>query len=416
MARKQCLQIIDQTHDIINGEAYLLENRTSDKHFTRQGKLPFVVIIMFILNFLSKSLTTELRFFSYNTGLVQSVTKQAISKARKKIKPEAFKHIFEKAVETFMQGSLPKYRGFRVFGFDGTELYVEPTKENIEKFGQKEKRDNCKAKVSTLVFLPTRFIVHAAIDRYDTGEREMAMGHLDYFERFKSGKDLFIGDRGYPSAEFIGHMERKGYKYLLRVRKKFNTEIDETDKEDFYADLEHAGERLKVRVIKLELPSGETEVLLTNLGRRSFKKAEFMALYFMRWPIETNYNTIKNNLEIESFSARRYDSILQDFWATMYLSNIVSLAKEESDALISESDKDKGLKNSYQTNEKELINILKWKLVLCLMNESPKKRSQLFMEIAEMATGHKSEIRPGRSFVRQIVPKKSVKRKRKSPL
>jgi len=418
MGEKKCLKVINDARDIIDSVAFQDEYKTEERHFTRKGKLLFTVIIMFILNFLSKSLTSELRFFSFNTGLVQHVTKQAISKARQKIKPEAFKYLFTHAVETVLNDpeGLESYKGFQVFGFDGTELYVEPTKELIEKFGQKERRDNCKAKVSTLVHVKSRFIVHAAIDRYDKGEREMAMEHLDYFEQFKTGKDLVIGDRGYPSAAFIAYLEEKGYKYLLRVRRNFHAEIEQAKKGDFYIALEQLGKTLKVRVIKLELPSGETEVLLTNLGRRSFKKAEFMELYFMRWSVETNYNTLKNNLEIESFSAKRYDSLMQDFWATMFLSNLVSLMKEESDALIEAKDGGKTLKNTYQTNEKELINIMKWKLILCLCNGNPEERSRQFMEIVELASVNKSEIRPGRSFMRHIVPKKSIKRKRKSAL
>jgi hypothetical protein len=415
--KRKGLKGINRAHDIINSGDYKNQFRKSERDFSRNRKISFVVVIMFLINFLSKSLTSELRFFSNNTKIVERVTKQAISKARKKIKPEAFQYLYEDNVKFVMEDPdyFLKYNGFRIFAIDGSEIFIEPTIENISNFGQKEKRNNCKAKISTLIDVQDGYIIHAGIGRYDKGEREFAEEHIKYLDQFKSKKDLIIFDRGYPSKRLIALLEEKGFKYLFRVRRKFNTRIDKSTQEDFYIDFEKDGKSFKMRVLKLTLPSGETETLITNLARNQFKKAEFLDLYFMRWSIETQYDTLKNKLEIESFSGRTYESVMQDFWATLFLSNIVSLMKVETDEEI-ESKKNEECKVEYQTNEKELINILKWKLVVCLLNKSSRMRSKIFKEIVAEASSLKSEKRPGRSFVRDIVPKKSIKRKRKPNL
>ncbi len=154
-----------------------------------------------------------------------------------------------------------------------------------------------------------------------------------------------------PSKKLIAKRHDKKMKDLMRVQRRCYSLIDESTQEDFYLMLESQKKSYQVRVIKLELPTGETETLLTNLGRKSFKKSEFMALYFKRWPIETKYNTLKNKLEIENFSGRMLISVQQDFYATMYISNLVAITKIMTNEGIKKQTKDKELNYKYQTNE-----------------------------------------------------------------
>ena len=79
--------------------------------------------------------------------------------------------------------------------------------------------------------------------------------------------------------------------------------------------------------------------MITNLDRNEFKTEEFQKLYHLRWGIETKYNTIKNKLCLEDFSGKTVISILQDFYATMYLANLVAAIKGETDEQISEDTK-----------------------------------------------------------------------------
>ena len=207
-------------------------------------------------------------------------------------------------------------------------------------------------------------------------------------------------------------------KFLMRVQKSFSQLIDESTQEDYYMDLSYQKKTYKVRIIKLKLPSNEIEVLVTNVGRNQFKKSEFMELYFKRWPIETKYNTIKNKLKLENFSGRTLISVQQDFYATMFLSNLVAISKVIADESIREMNREKDLKYNYQVNESMLIGHLKNRLVKCLLEKNDSKREQLLNEIIEDAIHSRVPIRPGRSFKRKNIDKKkrSIKRPLKSNL
>ncbi|WP_139339560.1 transposase [Bacillus dakarensis] len=48
----------------------------------------------------------------------------------------------------------------------------------------------------------------------------------------------------------------------------------------------------------------------------------FKSLYFKRWGIETKYDELKSKLQIQKFTGDTPVSVEQDFYASMFLSNI----------------------------------------------------------------------------------------------
>ena len=194
--------------------------------------------------------------------------------------------------------------------------------------------NSCKARVSILCDVNEGMIIDAQMDSFAVGERVLAKRHLEVFEAYRRKKDLIIFDRGYPSKELIAMLSEKKMKFLMRVQKSFSQLIDESTQEDYDLELSHQKKTYKVRIVKLELPTGETEVLVTNVGRNQLKKSEFRELYFKRWPIETKYNTLKNKLKLENFSGRTFISVQQDFYATMFLSNLVAISRVITDESI----------------------------------------------------------------------------------
>lgn len=198
----------------------------------------------------------------------------------------------------------------------------------------------------------------------------------------------------------------------MRMQKSFSKEIDNTDKEDFFIDINTC----KVRVIKVILDSGETEVLITNLSKTAFVHTEFKELYRLRWSIEMKYNTLKNKLEVETFSGKTVVSILQDFYATMYLSNLVSAIKSETEEIIADKNSGKELKYDYRTNENLLIGKLKNKLILIILNDNPDQRKLLLDKLIEQISAHKVPVVPGRYFDRPSCTHKKITEKPKKAL
>lgn len=392
MKNKLIKLIFNKTYDIIHSIEFLKNNRISDKYFTRKRKMSFVNIITFILNFLSKPLQLELDKYFENNKNEARISQQAFSKARQHIKPEAFKTLFEMTSEVAINSEeLTRYKGYRLFAIDGTEIYLEPTEELIECYGSRYK-DACTARVSILCETNNGIIIDAEIDSNKIDERTLALRNIEKFEKIKQEKDILIFDRGYPSNEIIEKLENKRIKYLMRVQKGFNKEIDSDKRKDYWITIRKA----KVRIIKTVLETGEMETLITNLDEKEFETHEFKELYFKRWPIETKYNTVKNKLKIEAFSGKTKISVLQDFYATMYLSNIVSISKMTCNEEIDKENKNKNLKYRYQVNEGYLISKLKDRLVLALLIKSSRKREKAVDEILMDAIKNRLPIKPGR--------------------
>lgn len=62
----------------------------------------------------------------------------------------------------------------------------------------------------------------------------------------------------------------------------------------------------KVRLVRIRLNGGETEVLMTSLlDRKKYKVGDFKWLYSKRWGVETYLDRVKNQLEVERFSSRK---------------------------------------------------------------------------------------------------------------
>jgi hypothetical protein len=161
-------------------------------------------------------------------------------------------------------------------------------------------------------------VCDAALEPMAADERTIAKRHIMKCSLIAEGdKKLLIFDRGYPSFELIELLEKEGLYYVMRVRAKFNSGIDAQTASDGYVWLEQDGKRIHARVIKFTLGSGEEEVLITNITDKRFGKKAFKKLYFMRWPVETKYDIVKNKLQLENFNTRTVEGIQQDFFATM---------------------------------------------------------------------------------------------------
>ena len=164
------------------------------------------------------------------------------------------------------------------------------------------------------------------------------MGHILRLKELGiASQSLVLFDRGYPEAKFLAFLQRNGIRFLMRCKRKWNRAVDETQSDDFTLDLDRD---VSLRIIRVLLPTGETETLITNLFDLSYD--QFMPLYFRRWPVETKYDILKNKLELCNFTGCSPNAIRQDFWASIHLANIAATAKAEADQVIQVSRADSG--------------------------------------------------------------------------
>ena len=116
---KICAELIDFIKKIVTSPEFVERNRHSHKNFTRQRKLPFHLLIVFLINFVRGSYQDELdKFFkAINRFDVAQrvVSKVALAKARMKLKFEAFVELNQHLVNYFEKHFQPITRhGFRL--------------------------------------------------------------------------------------------------------------------------------------------------------------------------------------------------------------------------------------------------------------------------------------------------------------
>jgi hypothetical protein len=399
--------IIRKLQNILLQTSTLEAARLNPAFFTRERKMTFSEIVLFILNGFNTSTQTALnRFFAHTLKEEKPMSQQALSKARGHFDHSPFELLFRDLVRMRFCGEheITLLHGFQILAVDGSDIALPNMPQVLEAFGGTGRNaDSPTAKISLLYDVLNDFVVDAAIDRVGTSERNFALSHMEKLGDIAGGVEkLLIFDRGYPSAALIHEIEKQSLHFLMRVRSKWNSDVDETGSDDCLIKL---NEETPLRVVKFNLPSGETETLITNLFELPLK--EFSELYFKRWPIETKYDVLKNKLNLENFTGYSKNVILQDFWASVYLANMATVAKDEANA---EEQKERSGKNNrytYVPNLNQVIATLKDYLAIACFTKSAEERERclnlIMMEMKRSVT----PIRPNRSVNRPANPRKA---------
>nr|MDO8084138.1 hypothetical protein [Candidatus Sigynarchaeum springense] len=122
--------------------------------------------------------------------------------------------------------------------------------------------------------------------------------------------------------------------------------------------------QVQVRLVKVVLPTGETEVLMTSLlDQKKYKPSDFKALYGKRWGVETGFDRFKHQLEVECFSSGKVHNIKQDFHAAVFLQVVEAIMSKSRDRLIRARSIQDELKHVYHVNKSGAYTMLSDHLV-----------------------------------------------------
>lgn len=339
-----CAELIVFLRKIINSDDFIAKHRQSPTNFTRQRKLSFSVLLYFLMNLVKGSYQDELdHFFKTIFGFdvaKRFVTKAALTKARMKLKYEAFIELNEKLTDHFYKKFKSKtWNGFTLLAIDGTTVQLPRIETITDHFGAwNTQGGECpKARASQMFDPINQITVDAIIKPKDIGERELAAYH---FLKLMPN-DLILLDRGYPAywlfnlvlsrgADFCGRIKRNQWKIVRQFytsgkkEKIISLPVSRTSVENC-KELNLDLKPLKLRLIKVELETGEAEILITSLtDSQQHPYEEFADLYHLRWPVEEDYKTMKKWIEIENFSGKSVLSVYQDFHAKIFTKNLVS--------------------------------------------------------------------------------------------
>ena len=388
--------ILKETNNLITSDEYK-EAYSLGNSFSRKRKLSFSNTVHFICSALRKSISSEIdNFIEEHTYLnFPNITKQAFSKARQNISPEAFNELCRLFVEKFysLKKNLNTWNGFNILAIDGTSLQVPDTEECGKYFGLSSNQNKTRTAVATasaLYDVLNDIIVDARITKYKTSERYIAKQHIEVLvNRIPSKNSIVIFDRGYPSYDMFDHLNDKGLLFLMRVSTSFKL-VQSIDSDDSILEYKLKGEIKKVRVLRIKLSEDVTEVLVTNIYDEKITTIEFKELYFLRWGVESKYKELKSSIKIEEFSGTKPIAIEQDFYTSIYLSMIAALIKKDADAAIANDNKDKSLNSTYQSNRNFILRQV-FKRIIKLLVKS-RSRNKILESILEKAIKIRSQV------------------------
>lgn len=159
--------------------------------------------------------------------------------------------------------------------------------------------------------------------------------------------------------------------------------------------------KLRVRITKVVLDTGEIEYLLSNIPKEIIGTEEMKDMYFRRWQIEIGYDILKNKLHIENFTGRSKITIEQDFYAQIYTFNILQDIKNTNTKRIQEKQISKNLRYRYKVNTNILAGWLKNILIAIMFIEDGEEQEKLYNIIVQKAERNLIAIKPNRSNIRK---------------
>ena len=408
MKRKNAVaNFLEKVYHRLSDQKFIEESKMEKKDFTRKRKIGFAGTVIMVLNKTGKSLQTGIRAFlkSMHTE-TESYSKQAFSRGRLRVKWEAFQELFRMTThEFYSEYKYKTYQGYRVSAVDGTKFNLPYHEKSKIEFGiQDGHGDTIQALGSCLYDVMNGILLDAVIVSCNGNERVLAQEHLEYLSSIQTDQELILFDRGYPSAKLIDFIEKKGFKYLMRCDHTFASGILPKRTGDdcvIMHKFAHSKIEVKLRFITITLSNGREELLITNVFDPHFTVQDFSKLYHMRWEIETNYNDMKNKLEIENFSGTSPLAVKQDFYATMFLKNLAAMMIFENADLIKELHDSDENQYQYKANMNTVISILKTDLIEMLVTNSKRKRSAILRHIYNEISKAVIPVRHDRFFPRK---------------
>ena len=412
-----CAELFEFINNIINSPNFIARNRQSQTDFTRKRKLPFNILIIFLINIIRGSYQDELdKFFKtlYRFDVAKRiVSKVSLTKARMKLKFQAFVELNQQMVGYFEKHFNPRtWRGFRLLAIDGSTTrlpQIEAIAEHFGQWGVRQGLPSVMARVSQLFDVLNKITIDAIIYPKSSGERELAAQHLLKL----MPNDLVLLDRGYPAwwlfklilsmdADFCARISCTKWKVVRKffysglAEKTITLPVNATSILSC-KQMDLKTDPLQLRLIRIQ-HGDKVQVLVTSLiDSKLYPIDIFYDLYHKRWPVEEDYKFIKCRMELENFSGKSVLSVYQDFHAKIFTKNLVAILSSPVNTHL-ESNCDK-LKYIYHVNFTQALSKSKGVIAL-LFHETIAVVTQLIADLQNIFQRTVEPIRPGRKYPR----------------
>ncbi len=328
--------------------------RVKATDFTRQRVLSWQVVVVRMLRGHKVSLQTAVnKFFSALGNVWQVVTASADSQARQEVQPEVFVHLNAVACEEYYTrygeaGEVEGWHGQRLLGVDGSYVNLPDTEETRREFSVQRNQyaggEQVQALASVLYDLRNDLGLSAALGPKQA-EKNLLFGH--HWAATRAG-DVLVCDRAYADYRVLAAIVAHQCHFIIRLPRQSFTAVNAfwaapvqeqvvtlavTSKARRYEQAHLLPTTLQVRLLKVGLPTGEIEVVGTDLlDAQTYPAAEFGTVYGWRWNHETYHDRLKNICEVERFSGTSLQALKQDFYGVVFLATLESILSKPAQA------------------------------------------------------------------------------------
>ena len=401
--------------------------------FTRERKLTIrklIIIIMSLNRAIQRGLDSFFKKLDSSDYTIREATKGAFSQARSKLNEWGFIRLNEIAVDTFYnRAGYYTWNHFRLLAVDGTRIML-PNHPTIKKeFGECSFGPNADSKrsmaigsmlydVLNQITIDAQLAPYKNINNKKSSERALLEKHMP---KLKKG-DLLLLDRGYPSfalffllkaqnIEFCVRMKGSWWKEVRKFRESGEKEkivtftLPNKDQDKLAQYSKTDSEPIKCRLIKVELDTGEIEILCTSLiDTKQYPYEQFKELYHFRWNEEEAYKLLKSRIELEDFSGKTAKAVKQDFHAKIFLLTLSAAYAHPIEERVREEFKaDENRKYDQKINRTNAISMTKDILIGVFIKQQYEKAIKAFDDIVYNT---REIIRPDRKNERKHRQKK----------
>lgn len=235
-----------------------------------------------------------------------------------------------------------------LLGIDGSDCEVPNTKETRERYkAEKSKKDDVVARIksSNCFDLLNKRVLDTQVNRYRYSERKLAIKNIEEVSKITGDyTNIYIMDRGYFSIEFLYSLLKKKKMFVIRMcnfdlkkeREKMKSNDEQVEIEYQYDRLRYykeknkelynfykEGNKINIRIVNIELPTGEIETLATNLSDNIFSLEDLDYIYMTRWNSVINYHELKESMKITNISSSKEIIIKQEIYSQMLVYNTI---------------------------------------------------------------------------------------------
>lgn len=333
--------------------------RRPGRDFTRRRALGVETLIFLLLSMGARDVGKHLtEWFPRKRGAPSA---SAFVQQRQKLLPAALETLFHRFT-AFLQPP-KRFRSFRLLAVDGTSLKsaAYPGDPLSYRPGTDRQHGWNQHHINALYDLENGIYTDILVQKEHEKNEPKALCHM--VDRSPIADSvLLLADRNYESYNNLAHLEKRGWKYVIRLRDKGRASVSgvklpQTPEFDLpiqltlgrlterqliqrgipvpepyyripasvtFDFLERDGDgffTLAFRGVRLRLSDGRMETLLTNLDAESFPPKELKALYARRWGIETSFRSLKYAVGLIHLHAKKPELVLQEIYASFIVYN-----------------------------------------------------------------------------------------------